>query len=279
MDNENKNVPAAMPLALDRPLVVFDIESTGVNARQDRIIELAAIKVSPDGTETAKTWLLNPGVPIPEETTKIHGISDAIVAACPTFAECAREIYKFFEGCDLSGFNADRFDIPCLEEEFARVGLNFAASSRRHIDVQRIYHRKEPRDLTAAVRFYCGRDHAGAHGAEADARATLDVLKAQMERYPDLPRTSAELDEYLVPHDPLNADRNGMIRWTNGEWRLNFGKRKGTSLKELFNREKNMLRWIVNGTFDTEVRLICRDLLENGVLPPAPQIARPNANL
>ncbi len=260
----------ALALALDRPLVVFDIESTGVNARQDRIIELAAVKVMPDGSEVEKDWLLNPGVPIPPETTAIHGITDEIVAACPTFADCAREIYAFFDGCDLSGFNADRFDIPCLEEEFARIGINFAASRRRHVDVQRIFHRKEPRDLSAAVRFYCGRDHRGAHGASADARATLDVLKAQMERYPDLPRTTAEMDEYLVPRDPMNADRNGMIRWMNGEWRINFGKQRGKSLKDLFAHEKNILKWIVNGSFDTEVRLICRDLLENGVLPPRP---------
>ena len=273
---ENETIGAGRPLALslDRPLIVFDIESTGVNARQDRIIELAAIKVMPDGSEIEKNWLFNPGVSIPPETTAIHGITDEIVAACPTFAECAKEIFDFFSGCDLSGFNADRFDIPCLEEEFARLGINFVASRRRHVDVQRIYHRKEPRDLSAAVRFYCGRDHTGAHGAAADARATLEVLKAQMERYPDLPRTSEEMDEYLVPHDPLNADRNGMIRWMNGEWRINFGKQRGKSLRELFAREKNILKWIVNGTFDTEVRLICRDLLEDGILPPPPGVAK-----
>jgi DNA polymerase-3 subunit epsilon len=272
MSGEAQTPARPLPLALDRPLVVFDIESTGVNSRQDRIIELAAIKILPDGSEVERTWLLNPGVPIPPETTAIHGITDEIVAACPTFAESAKEIFEFFAGCDLSGFNCDRFDIPCLEEEFARAGYNFASSRRRHVDVQRIYHRKEPRDLSAAVRFYCGRDHAGAHGAEADARATLEVLKAQMERYPDLPRTSAEMDEYLVPHDPLNADRAGMIRWINGEWCLNFGKHRGKTLKDLFAHEKNILKWIVNGTFDTEVRLICYDLLENGVLPPCPNV-------
>ncbi|MBR6586275.1 MAG: 3'-5' exonuclease, partial [Kiritimatiellae bacterium] len=169
-----------LELKLDRPLVVFDIESTGVNPRQDRIIELAAVKINPDGTEETKTWLLNPTVPIPPETTAIHGISDDIVKDCPTFEESAADIFAFFEGCDLSGFNADRFDIPCIEEEFARTGRNFGASQRRHVDVQRIYHRMEPRDLSAAVRYYLGRDHAGAHGAEADAKATLEVLKAQM---------------------------------------------------------------------------------------------------
>ena len=260
------------PLKLDRPLVVFDIESTGVNARQDRIIELAAIRVEPDGTETEKCWLLNPGVPIPPETTEIHGITDAIVKDCPTFADKADEIERFFRDCDLSGFNADRFDIPCLEEEFARVGRNFASAGRRHVDVQRIYHKMEPRDLTAAVRFYCNRDHAGAHGAEADTRATLDVLKAQLAKYPDLPKTTAEMDEYLVPRDPLNADRKGLLRWINGALCVNFGQKKGAKLVDLFVHEKGWLKWFVKGNFETDARMIVNDLLEKGVLPPPPAV-------
>ena len=262
----------SLALKLDRPLVVFDIESTGVNARQDRIIELAAIRVEPDGTETAKCWLLNPGVPIPPETTKIHGITDDIVKSCPTFAEVAGEVEAFFRGCDLSGFNADRFDIPCLEEELARTGRNLETGARRHIDVQRIYHKKEPRDLSAAVRFYCDRDHAGAHGAEADARATLDVLKAQLERYPDLPKTTAEMDEYLVPRDPLNADRKGLLRWMNGALCVNFGQKKGSKLTDLFAHEKNWLRWFVKGNFETDARMIVNDLLERGILPKPPKL-------
>ena len=259
-----------LELELDRPLVVFDIESTGVNPRQDRIIELAAVKIHPNGIEDTKTWLLNPTVPIPQETTAIHGITDDIVKDCPTFAESADEIFDFFRDCDLSGFNADRFDIPCLEEEFARVGRDFGASRRRHVDVQRIYHKMEPRDLTAAVRFYLGRDHVGAHGAEADALATVEVLKAQMVKYPALPRTSAAMDEYLVPHDPLNADRQGMIRWVDGAWCINFGKKKGTKLSYLLANERNYLRWIVNGSFDTEVRQIVSEFVEHGILPPPP---------
>lgn len=261
-----------LELNLDRPLVVFDIESTGVNARQDRIIELAAIRVEPDGTETEKCWLLNPGVKIPPETTAIHGITDDIVANCPAFADVADEIEAFFRGCDLSGFNADRFDIPCLEEEFARTGRNFAAGDRRHVDVQRIYHKREPRDLSAAVRFYCGRDHAGAHGAEADARATLDVLKAQFAKYPDLPKTTAEMDEYLVPRDPLNADRRGLLRWVSGELCVNFGQKRGTRLRDLFVHEKNWLKWFVKGNFEADARMIVNDLLEKGVLPAPPKM-------
>lgn len=258
-------------LKLVRPLVVFDIESTGVSPRKDRIIELAAIKLMPDGEEISKCWLMNPGVPIPPETTAIHGISDEIVKDCPTFADKAEEIFEFFRGCDLSGFNADRFDIPCLEEEFARVGMAFAPSARKHVDVQRIYHKKEPRDLSAAVRFYLGRNHDGAHGAEADTRATLEVLKAQMAKYSDLPATVDEMDEYLVPHDPMNADRAGTLRWKDGELTINFGKKKGESLKKLLLNEPNYLKWILKGDFDTEVRMIIKDLLDNGRLPPVPQ--------
>lgn len=258
-------------LKLVRPLVVFDIESTGVSPRKDRIIELAAIKLMPDGEEISKCWLMNPGVPIPPETTAIHGISDEIVKDCPTFADKAEEIFEFFRGCDLSGFNADRFDIPCLEEEFARVGMAFAPSARKHVDVQRIYHKKEPRDLSAAVRFYLGRNHDGAHGAEADTRATLEVLKAQMAKYSDLPATVDEMDEFLVPHDPMNADRAGTLRWKDGELTINFGKKKGESLKKLLLNEPNYLKWILKGDFDTEVRMIIKDLLDNGRLPPAPQ--------
>ncbi len=257
-------------LKLSRPLIVFDIESTGVSPRKDRIIELAAIKVTPAGEEISKCWLMNPTVPIPPETTAIHGISDEIVRDCPTFADNAEEIFEFFRDCDLSGFNADRFDIPCLEEEFARVGMSFAPSSRKHIDVQRIYHKKEPRDLTAAVKYYLCRNHDGAHGAEADTRATLEVLKSQMERYGDLPQTVEEMDEYLVPHDPMNADRMGMLRWKNGELTINFGKKKGESLKKLLLNEPNFLKWILKGDFDTEVRMIISDLLENGRLPSPP---------
>lgn len=258
-------------LKLIRPLVVFDIESTGVSPRKDRIIELAAIKLMPNGEEISKCWLMNPSVPIPPETTAIHGISDEIVKDCPTFADKAKEIFEFFRDCDLSGFNADRFDIPCLEEEFARVGMAFAPSARKHVDVQRIYHKKEPRDLSAAVRFYLGRNHDGAHGAEADTRATLEVLKAQMAKYTDLPQTVDEMDEYLVPHDPLNADRAGTLRWKDGELTINFGKKKGESLKKLLLNEPNYLKWILKGDFDTEVRMIIKDLLDNGRLPPAPQ--------
>ena len=257
-------------MTLDRPLVVFDLETTGLFQKKDRIIELGAVKVSPDGSEEERCWLFNPTVHIPEATTAIHGISDEDVKDCPTFAERADEVFAFFEGCDLAGFNSDRYDIPCLEEEFARVGMNLGVSARRCIDVQRIYHRKEPRDLTAAVRFYLDRDHAGAHGAEADARATLEVFKAQLAKYADLPRSSAELAEFLVPHDPNVIGRNRELCWRDGELYVNFGKKRGERLKDLLFREEKFLKWMLKGDFDTEVKAVVKGLLEQGVLPTPP---------
>lgn len=260
-----------LDLKLTHPLVIFDLETTGLSPRQDRIIELAAVKVNVDGSEESRTWLVNPTIHIPEDAAKIHGITDDIVKDCPTFADVAEEVFEFFRDCDLGGFNSDRYDIPCLEEEFSRAGWNFGASARKHVDVQRIFHKMVPRDLSAAVRMYLGRDHVGAHGAEADAKATLDVLKAQLAKYPQLPKTVDEMDEYLVPHDPLNADRYGMLRWKNGELTLNFGRKKGVSLKKLLIDDPHYLKWITKGDFDTEVRMIVKDLLDNGRLPPRPQ--------
>ena len=261
----------AFPIELKRPLVVFDIESTGLSPRHDRIVELAAIRVNPDGSEETKTWLMNPTVPIPPETTAIHGISDSDVANCPTFADRADEIFAFFEGADISGFNIDRYDVLMLEEEFLRVGKNFCAGQRLHLDVQRIYHKFERRDLTSAVRFYLGRSHDGAHGAEADALATLEVLKAQFAKYAELPRTAEAVDEWIAPHDPLNADRSGNIRWNGKEWLINFGKKKGESLKAIMLREPNFLKWILKGDFDADTRAIASDALE-GRLPSAPKL-------
>ena len=259
-----------LDLILTRPLVIFDLETTGLFPKKDRIVEIGAIKVFPDGREEERFWRLNPTIPMPSEALAVHGITDEMVKDCPTFAEKAEEIFAFFEDCDVGGFNSDRYDIPCLEAEFERVGRNFAVSSRRRVDVQRIYHRKEPRDLTAAVRYYLDRPHDGAHGAIADTRATLDVLKAQMARYADLPREIGELSELLSPSDPNVIGRNRELCWRDGELYVNFGKKRGEKLKNLVFNEPNFLRWIIKGDFDVEVKAVVRDLLENGRLPPVP---------
>ena len=258
------------PLQLDRPLVVFDIEATGTSPRPDRIIELAAIRLDPDGTETEGYWLLNPGVPIPIETTAIHGITDEHVKDQPEFKDKAQEILAFFGDSDLAGFNAGRFDIPMLSEEFARVGIPFDALSRRLLDAQRIFHTKEPRDLSAALTFYCGRSHADAHGAEADVRATLDVLRGQFARYDDLPREMEALDKLLNPIDPFNADRSGRLRWIEDEVVINFGKKKGAKLRDLAKDDPGFLKWIIKNDFPQDTRALCENALK-GVFPTPPR--------
>ena len=268
--NDTGNTAQTADLRLDRPLVFFDIESTGTSPRNDRIIELAAIRLSPDGTEESRTWRVNPGMPIPPESTEVHGITDADVENLPGFAMVAGEVSAFFKDADVAGYNSERFDIPMLEEEFLRCGMAFDMDGRRSVDVQKIFFKREPRDLSAALRFYCGREHKGAHGAAADARATLDVFRGQLRRYADLPRTVAELEEATVPRDPLNVDRLGTLRWIRGELCVNFGRRKGTSLKELARTDRNYLKWIVAGDFPAEARLVCKRLLDGEPLPPPP---------
>ena len=259
------------PIKLDRPLVVFDIEATGTSPRADRIIELAAIRIEPDGTEKKGYWLLNPGVPIPIETTAIHGITDEIVRDQPTFKEKALEILTFFGEADFAGFNAGRFDIPMLAEEFARAGIPFDPDRHRLLDAQRIFHSREPRDLSAALGFYCGRPHSDAHGAEADVQATLDVILGQFKRYPDLPRDMETLDRTFNPIDPFNADRSGRLRWLEGEVIINFGKKKGAKLKDLVNEDPGFLKWIIKNDFPQDTRLICENAFK-GVYPTPPRL-------
>lgn len=260
------------PIVLNRPLVVFDIESTGISPRADRIIELAAIRLNPDGSRDEREWLLNPQMKIPIEAVAIHGITDEEVADCPTFAEVATEIFMFFEGCDLAGFSAGYFDAQILNEEFLRCDIrNFHPEGRALVDAQKIYHKREPRDLTAALKFYCNKDLGeAAHGAMADTRATLEVLIGQFERYPDLPRDVPALDEMFNPRDPLNVDRMGRWRWVDGEVCVNFGKKKGVKLRELVDGTisdgKSFLKWMTKSDFPEDTRVVAEEALR-GFLP------------
>ncbi|MDR2850396.1 MAG: 3'-5' exonuclease [Verrucomicrobiota bacterium] len=259
------------PIPLDKPLIVFDIEATGISPRSDRIVELAAIRLEPDGTEVSGYWLLNPGVPIPVETTAIHGITDAIVAGQPTFKDKALEILAFFGDADFAGFNAGRYDIPMLSEEFARAGVPFDADRRRLLDAQRIFHTREPRDLSAALAFYCGRAHTDAHGAEADVRATLDVILGQFKKYGDLPKDMDTIDRTFNPVDPFSVDRAGRLRWVDGEATVNFGKKKGARLKDLIREDPGFLRWITKNDFPQDTRAICENALK-GIFPVPPRL-------
>lgn len=260
----------AFPVKLDRPLIVFDIEATGTSPRADRIIELAAIRIEPDGSEVDGYWLLNPEMVIPEDSIAIHGITNDIVKECPTFKAKALEILTFFGEADLAGFNAGRFDIPMLAEEFSRAGIIFDPDRRRLLDAQRIFHTREPRDLTAALKFYCGDVHADAHGAEADVRATLNVLLGQFKRYPDLPTDMETLDKTFNPTDPFNADRSGRLRWVDGELTVNFGKKKGFKVRDLVMDDPGFLKWIIKNDFPQDTRQICDNALK-GVYPQPPR--------
>lgn len=262
-----------LPIKLERPLCIFDIESTGTNVVTDRIIELAVIKLELDGTETVREWLLNPGIPIPEESIAVHGITDSIVSGCPTFKDKAEEIKWFFGDSDIGGYNVIRFDLEMLAAEFKRIEIHFDIDSRRVLDAQRIFHMREPRDLSAALKFYCGRKHDNAHGALPDTRATLDVLIGQLEYYKDLPRDIDELDKIINPRDPFNVDRSGRLRWVDGEVTINFGKKKGQTLKELVRDDPNFVRWIVKNNFPLDTRQIAEQALA-GLYPQPPRIRK-----
>ncbi len=248
-------------LPLDRPLVFFDTETTGTNSRSDRIVEIACVKLHPDGRRETWQRLLDPGIPIPSSSTAIHGICDADVAGRPRFANVARELGEFLAGCDLAGYNITGFDLPVLRTEFLRAGVPFEISDRRLVDAQRIFFAREPRHLTAAARFYCQCDHDGAHGALADAEMTLQVLVGELKRYEDLPRSVSELHALFCAGLDQDLDPEGRFRLVNGEPTVNFGKNRGRSLKDMSREEPGFFRWILKGDFSQPVKEIARKFL------------------
>ncbi len=254
---------------LEKPLVIFDLETTGINIKTDRIVELAAIRISPDNRRETHVFRVDPTIPIPSEATAIHGIGDSDVVGCPTFVQLSSEIAALFEGADVGGFNVLRFDIPLLVEEFMRAGIRFDLESRSVVDAQRIFHRKEPRDLSAALSFYCNEMHLGAHGAEADATATLRVLESQLIRYGDLPRDVKGLSDYCDIRKPEWVDRTGRLKWQNGDIVINFGKKKGVTLKHLIDKEPSFIKWMLGSDFPADTQaLICSALDGNWPRPP-----------
>ena len=258
-----------LTLKLERPLVFFDLEATGVNPRKDRIVEIALVKFLPDGSRVDLVRRINPEMPIPAEVSRIHGITDADVASCPTFETLAPEFQNFLAGCDLAGYNVLRYDIPMLEEEFLRAKIRFRVDDRRVIDAQRIYHKREPRDLAAAVQFYCHQEHVGAHGAAADTEATIRVFLGQLERYADLTPDVGELARYCDPRKPDWVDRMGRLRWVNGEVAINFGQKRGTPLRQLVEKDPGFVKWMIRSDFPTDVIDIARAALE-GKYPTPP---------
>ena len=237
-----------MALKLSRPLVFFDLETTGVNITHDRIIEISYIKVLPDGKELSKTLRFNPGMPIPPEATAVHHISDRDVIDKPLFKEYAKTLAEIFRGCDFAGFNSNRFDIPMLDEEFHRANVDFDFSKARFIDVQTIFHKKEPRTLVAAYRFYCNKELEGAHSADADTRATLEVLRAQLDKYEDLRGDVESLS--LFANQNRNVDLMGRMIYDEKDREvINFGKYKGQLAREVIKRDPGYYSWILQGDF------------------------------
>ena len=238
-----------MKLNLKNPLVFFDLETTGTNINSDRIVEICYLKVYPNGNEESKTLRINPEMHIPEDSSAIHGIYDEDVKDCPTFKDVAKKIATDIEGCDLAGFNSNRFDIPVLAEEFLRAGIDIDLMKRKFVDVQVIYHKLEQRTLSAAYKFYCNKNLDDAHTAEADTRATYEVLKAQLDRYPDtLENDIAFLSNYSCFNK--NVDFAGRIVYNDqGVEVFNFGKYKGMPVTEILLKDPGYYSWIMQGDF------------------------------
>lgn|SRR5690606_25854898 len=237
-----------MSLNLHKPLCFFDLETTGINIGKDRIVEISVLKVYPNGNKDSKTLRVNPGIPIPAEASSVHGITDEDVANEPLFKEIAPQIWEMMKDSDIAGYNSNRFDVPLLAEEFLRNGFDFDLEKHRLVDVQVIFFKKEPRDLTAAYQFYCGKTMQNAHSAEADVEATYEIFKAQLKRYDDLENDIKFLSEYTSQRK--TADLAGMIGIDEqGQEVFNFGKYKGQSVKSVFEKDMGYYGWIQNADF------------------------------
>ena len=237
-----------MELKLKNPIIFFDLETTGINIVNDRIVEISYLKIYPNGKEESNTFLVNPTVPIPEKTTEIHGISDMDVKDAPTFAELAKSLAKVLEGSDLAGYNSNKFDIPLLAEELLRAEVDIDLSKRKFVDVQVIFHKKEQRTLSAAYKFYCQKKLDDAHSAEADTKATYEILKSQLDKYPDLENDIDSLSKFSS--HTRNVDFAGrIIRDEEGVELFNFGKYKGKSVEEVLEKDPAYYSWIINNEF------------------------------
>lgn len=237
-----------MKLNLKKPLVIFDLETTGINITHDHIIEIGYIKVEPNGNEESKSIRINPGIHIPEESTAVHGIKDEDVKDCPTFKEIASDLANSFQGCDFAGFNSNHFDVPMLAEEFLRAGVNFDFSKCKFIDVQNIFHKKEQRTLVAAYKFYVKDEDFNAHAALDDTRATYEVLQAQLDRYNDLENNVDFLSDYSS--NTRNVDLAGRIIYNDKkEMVFNFGKYKNCPVTEVLDKDSGYYGWIMSSDF------------------------------
>ena len=237
-----------MELNLKKPIVFFDLETTGIDVASDRIVEISLLKINPDGKEETKTMRINPEMPIPQQATEVHGITDDDVKNEPSFNIVAKDVAKFISGCDLAGYNSNKFDIPLLAEEFLRVGVDVDLKKHRFVDVQVIFHKMEQRTLSAAYKFYCEKNLDDAHSAEADTKATYEILKAQIERYNDLNNDIEELSKFSSHNK--NVDFAGRIVFNDkGEEVFNFGKYKGQTVESVLEKDQGYFGWMLNSDF------------------------------
>jgi len=234
-------------LQLTRPLAIIDLETTGVNLGTDRIVEIAIVKIMQDGKKLVKRKLINPEMAIPPASTDIHGITNEMVKDAPTFRQVGNELKQFLDNCDLAGYNSNRFDIPMLVEEFLRVGMEFEGKGRKLLDVQKIFHMMEQRTLSAAYRFYCNKELEGAHGAEADASATWEVLEAQVVKYPQLGTNIETILKCIGEEQVVDFARRFTME--NGVEVFNFGKHKGRSVADILKAEPQYYDWMMKGDF------------------------------
>ncbi len=249
-----------MKLNLNNPLLFFDIESTGLNVAKDRIVEISALKVLPNGDQELKTRRINPTIPITPEAQKVHGISNEDVADCPTFKEIAKSMAQWMAGCDFAGYNAIRFDIPLLAEELLRAGVSFDFRKRKIVDVQNIFHKMEQRTLSAAYKFYCNKELENAHSAEADTVATFEILEAQLDKYPEkLDNNVSFLADFSTRSRLL--DYAGRISLDEKDTPIiNFGKHKGKPVEHIFKKDPSYYSWIMNGDFTLDTKQVFTEL-------------------
>lgn len=248
-----------MALELKRPIVFFDLETTGVNVASDRIVEISILKIHPDGKKEIKTRRINPEMPIPKESSEIHGITDEDVKDEPTFKALAKSLAAFIGNSDLAGFNSNKFDVPLLVEEFLRVGVEFNIRSRKLVDVQNIFHKMEQRTLSAAYQFYCDKELVDAHSAEADIKATHEILEAQIEKYDELESNVEFLSEFSRRNK--TADLQGRLVFDeDGDEIFNFGKHKGKKVKNVFEKEPSYYNWMMNGDFPQYTKKVLTEI-------------------
>jgi DNA polymerase-3 subunit epsilon len=234
-------------LLLKKPIIFLDLETTGTDHAKDRIIELALVKITPDGGRQSYVRRVNPSMPIPPSSTAIHGITDEHIKDCPTFKQIAKELYDWMKGCDLGGYASSKFDIPLLAEEFLRAGVNVDFTERHMIDVQQIFFKMESRTLSAAYNFYCNKTLENAHSAEADILATIEVLEAQLDRYTDLSREVKPLHEFTGGEQFVDYARRIVMK--DGHPVFNFGKHKGRKVEDIFNEEPQYYDWMMQADF------------------------------